>query len=153
MAVYLSDTFQASLSKLPVKEQKAVKTTVFDFQTEGVKPGDKFHRVEKSKDTNFWSMRVNSDIRIIVHKIDDQYLLCYADHHDDAYNWARQRKIENHPKTGSLQIVVIPEVEKPDVPKRKPHPMIYTTASSMLGVPPERLADQFNLGYIDEYGP
>jgi mRNA-degrading endonuclease RelE of RelBE toxin-antitoxin system len=146
MAVYLSDTFQASLSKLPVKEQKAVKTTVFDFQTEGVKPGDKFHRVEKSKDTNFWSMRVNDDVRLIVHKMSDNYLLCYADHHDAAYNWARNRKIENHPKTGSLQIVVIPEVEKPDVPKRKPKvdakfPLAHLTDEELLshGVPQEWL--------------
>ena len=28
-------------------------------------------------------------------------MLCYVDHHDNAYQWAERRKLETHPKTGA----------------------------------------------------
>ena len=68
-----------------------------------------FHRIDNSKDPNFWSVRVSRDIRIIVHKTGASLLLAYVGHHDDAYRWAERRRIETHPKTGALQIVEIRE--------------------------------------------
>src|SRR5262249_43711810 len=64
------------------------------------------------KDKNFWSVRVSSDIRIIVHKTTGSLLLCYVGHHDKAYDWAERRKLEAHPKTGAAQIVEIRETVK-----------------------------------------
>jgi plasmid maintenance system killer protein len=50
-------------------------------------PGMNFYKLDKARDKNFWSVRVNSDIRRIVHKTDASLLLCYVDHHDKAgYN-------------------------------------------------------------------
>ena len=74
-----------------------------------LRPGLQFHRIDKSKDPNFWSIRVNADIRIIVHKTASSFLLCYVDHHDEAYDWAERRRIEAHPKTGAIQIVEVRE--------------------------------------------
>ena len=36
-------------------------------------------------------------------------MLCYVDHHDDAYRWAERRKLETHPKTGAAQLVEVRE--------------------------------------------
>ena len=36
-------------------------------------------------------------------------MLCYVAHHDDAYAWARRRKLETHETTGAAQFVVIDE--------------------------------------------
>src|SRR5207253_7951048 len=58
---------------------------------------------------NFWSVRVNADIRLIVHRSSASLLLCYVDHHDKAYAWAERRKLEVHPKTGAAQFVEIRE--------------------------------------------
>src|SRR5208282_1118062 len=71
-----------------------------------------FHKLDKAKDKNFWSVRVSSDIRLIVHKTDQSLLLCYVDHHDKAYDWAERRKLETHPKTGAAQLVEIRETVK-----------------------------------------
>jgi superfamily I DNA/RNA helicase len=80
-------------------------------------PGLSFHRLDKSKDKNFWSVRVGSDIRLIVHKTAASLLLCYVDHHDKAYTWAERRKLETHPNTGAAQLVEIRErVEEIAVP-------------------------------------
>jgi len=85
MNFLLADTFQTGLAKLTNEEQKAVKVTVFDLQQDPSSSGFKFHRINKSKDQNFWSLRVNRDIRLVVHKTKASFLVAYVDHHDDAY--------------------------------------------------------------------
>jgi len=109
MEFRIADTFTDSLSRLTSDEQKATKTTAFDLQVNPTGAGHGFHKLEKSKDKNFWSVKVNSDIRLIVHKTQKSLLLCYVDHHDKAYDWAERRKLETHPKTGAAQLVEIRE--------------------------------------------
>src|SRR6202048_548596 len=108
----IADTFTDSLARLTGDEQKSVKTTAFDLQLNPTNPGMSFHKLDKARDKNFWSVRVNSDIRLIVHKCDTSLLLCYVDHHDKAYDWAERRKLETHPKTGAAQLVEIRETVK-----------------------------------------
>jgi mRNA-degrading endonuclease RelE of RelBE toxin-antitoxin system len=108
----IADTFTDSLARLTGDEQKAVKTTAFDLQVNPAKPGMSFHRLDRAKDKNFWSVRVSADIRLIVHRTSDSLLLCYVDHHDKAYAWAERRKLETHPKTGAAQLVEIRETVK-----------------------------------------
>ncbi len=106
----IADTFTRSLERLQGQEQKAVKITAMDLQFDPSSPGLKFHRVDRSKDSNFWSLRVNRDLRIIVHKTEADILLCYVGHHDEAYAWAERRRIERHPRTGAAQLVELREV-------------------------------------------
>ena len=109
MQFRIADTFTDSLAKLTGEEQKVVKTTAFDLQMNPANPGLSFHKLDKAKDNNFWSVRVSRDIRLIVHRNADSLLLCYVDHHDKAYQWAERRKLETHPKTGAAQLVEIRE--------------------------------------------
>ena len=128
----IADTFTDSLARLTGDEQKAVKMTAFDLQLNPMNPGMQFHQLEKSKDPNFWSVRVSRDIRMIVHRTATSLLLCYVDHHDKAYGWAERRKIERHPQTGAAQLVEVREsvreivvpryVEGPPVDDEAPHP-------------------------------
>jgi mRNA-degrading endonuclease RelE of RelBE toxin-antitoxin system len=149
----IADTFTDSLARLTGDEQKAVKTTAFDLQLNPVNPGMSFHKLDKAKDKNFWSVRAGSDIRLIVHKTPGSLLLCYVDHHDKAYDWAERRKLETHPKTGAAQLVEIRETVKevvvpvyvqaelPMPPKRK---LFAGTSEDVLlgyGVPAEWLND------------
>jgi plasmid maintenance system killer protein len=108
----IADTFTDSLAKMTLQEQKIIKTSAFDLQMNPASPGLQFHRLDHVKDPNFWSVRVNNDIRIIVHKTDANMLLCYVDHHDKAYAWAEKRKLEVHPKTGAAQIIELREKVK-----------------------------------------
>src|SRR6266571_6922573 len=109
MEFRISDTFTDSLARLNGDEQKAAKTTAFDLQLNPVNPGMSFHKLEKAKDKRFWSVRVGSGLRLIVHRTSDSLLLCYVDHHDKAYVWAERRKLETHPTTGAAQLVEIRE--------------------------------------------
>ncbi len=73
------------------------------------------------RDPDFWSLRVNRDIRLIVHKTADSLLICHVDHHDEAYRWAQRRRIETHPRTGAAQIVEVRElVEEISIPAPVP---------------------------------
>jgi len=121
----IADTFYDAIGKLTAQEQKAVKTTVFDFQMDPSLPGLSMHRVDRARDPNFWTARVNRDIRMVVHKREQDTLLAWVGHHDDAYRWAETRRIESHPKTGAIQIVearetvediVIPNYVQEDTP-------------------------------------
>jgi superfamily I DNA/RNA helicase/mRNA-degrading endonuclease RelE of RelBE toxin-antitoxin system len=112
MEFRIADTFTDSLARLTGEEQKAVKTTAFDLQINPANPGLSFHKLDKAKDKNFWSVRVSRDIRLIVHRSDASLLLCYVGHHDGAYDWAERRKSETHPKTGAAQLIEIRETVK-----------------------------------------
>jgi superfamily I DNA/RNA helicase/mRNA-degrading endonuclease RelE of RelBE toxin-antitoxin system len=114
----IADTFTDSLAKLNGEEQKQVKTTAFDLQLNPANPGMQFHKLDRARDPNFWSVRVSRDIRLIVHKTHSSLLLCYVGHHDKAYHWAERRKLETHPKTGAAQLVEVREmVREITVPK------------------------------------
>lgn len=127
MEFRIADTFTDSLARLTGDEQKAVKTTAFDLQLDPATPGMSFHKLDKAKDKNFWSVRVNRDIRLIVHRTEASLLLCYVDHHDKAYAWAERRKLETHPRTGAAQLVEIREtVREVVVP-------VYAQAELALG--------------------
>src|ERR1700731_3524552 len=112
MEFRIADTFTDSLARLMGDEQKAVKTTAFDLQLNPANPGMSFHKLDKAKDKNFWSVRVDRDIRLIVHRSESSLLLCYVGHHDKAYEWAERRRLETHPKTGAAQLVEIRETVK-----------------------------------------
>lgn len=112
MEFRIADTFTDSLARLTGEEQKAVKTAAFDLQLNPAHPGKSFHKIDKAKDKSFSSVRVGSDIRLIVHKSEKGLVLCYVGHHDKAYDWAVRRRLETHPKTGAAQIIEIRETVK-----------------------------------------
>ncbi len=106
----IADTFTASLGRLPNEQQRAAKTTAFDLQTDPSQPGLGVHKLSNTRDPNFWSARVNLDLRIIFHRAGEDVVLCFVGHHDDAYRWAERRKLEAHPTTGAAQLVELREV-------------------------------------------
>lgn len=158
MNFLIADTFTAAFSRLSGQDQKAVKGSVFDLQMDPSGNGLQLHRIDKSKDPNFWSARVNRDVRLIVHKTGDSMLVAYVDHHDDAYAWAERRRIEAHPRTGAVQIVevrervddvappgtfdfVTPEAAATPAPRPQLFASLADDALLSIGVPADWLAD------------
>lgn len=153
MEFRIADTFTNSLARLNGDEQKAAKTAAFDLQVNPANPGLQFHKLDAAKDKRFASVRVNRDIRIIVHRSVESFLLCYVGHHDDAYRWGERRKLETHPKTGAAQLVEIRErVEEITIPKYVEAPVAAPDKPRLfagrsedeilgLGVPPEWVGD------------
>lgn len=148
----IADTFTDSLSRLTGDEQKAVKTTAFDLQLNPANPSFNFHKLDKAKDKNFWSVRVGSDIRLIVHRTSGSLLLCYVDHHDKAYEWAERRRLETHPKTGAAQFVEIREkVQEIVVPKYVETPKVKVKRQKLFSQIPD--AELLGFGVPTEWLP
>jgi mRNA-degrading endonuclease RelE of RelBE toxin-antitoxin system len=153
MTFLIAATFTDALARLTGDEQKAVKTTAFDLQLNPANPGHQFHKLDQAKDKHFWSVRVGSDLRLIVHRTADSLLLCYVDHHDKAYAWAQRRKLATHPTTGAAQLVevreTVQEVTRPvyidaKKPVARQIPLFLKLLDADLlgyGVPPEWLDD------------
>lgn len=105
MRFLIAGSYTKSLASLTQDEQNLAKQSIFDFQVDSSVPSLNFHRVHKVKDKNFWSFRVNDDIRTIVYKRGEDIVICYIDHHDKAYRWASNNQVKIHPKTGAAQFV------------------------------------------------
>ena len=154
MTFRIADSFTEALDRLTADERDDAKVTAFDLQRDPASPGMQFHRLDKAKDPNFWSVRVNRDLRIIVHRTNESLLACYVGHHDDAYAWAERRKLERHPRTGAAQLVVIrerveevvkrvvvPVFEEQQTPQTRLFDGLANDALLSYGVPPEWLDD------------
>lgn len=108
MTLLYASTFTDALGRLSAAEQKQAKLTAFDLQLDPRGNGLQMHRIEKAP--GFWSVRVSSDIRIILYKEDNTTLLAYVDHHDAAYRWAERKRVVAHERTGAMQFVEVPVV-------------------------------------------
>ena len=155
MDVRIADTFTTSLARLTADEQKQTKTTAFDLQLDPTSPGIRMHRIERTRDKNFWSARISKELRLILHRTASSLLLCYVNHHDDAYRWAERRILERHPKTGAAQLVEVRETVReieipryveveqqvPPAPKKLLFEHLAEDELLSYGVPVEWLAD------------
>ena len=131
MQFRIADTFTSSLAQLPNEQQRAAKTTAFDLQINLAHPSLNLHKLTGTKGQNFWSARVNLDLRIILHRTGENVVLCYVARHDDAYQWAERRRLETHPTTGAAQLVELREiVQEVAIP-------VYVEAK--VQAPPKRL--------------
>ena len=148
MIFRIADTFTAALDRLIAQEKAAAKQAAFDLQVDPSAPGLQVHRVDRSRDANFWTARVTRDLRIVLHRRGGDTLLAWVGHHDAAYAWAERRRLEVHPTTGAAQLVEVRErVEEIVIPVALPAartPLFARTLEPTLllcGVPPDWLPD------------
>ena len=123
MSLILAQSFMKQLKRLPQKEQGVVSRTVLDLQMDPTAATLSLHKVDG--DAGWWSAYANGDLRIILaRRGEGEMVLCWTDHHDKAYLWARRHVLTAHPVTKSMQIVEIPEVvgtpARTESPSEKP---------------------------------
>lgn len=108
MSLIYASTFTDALTKLTQAEAGAAMQAAIRLAADPRGNGLQMHRIEKAD--GFWSVRVNRDLRIILHKQGDTTLLAYVGHHDDAYAWAERKRLVPHERTGAMQFVEVPVV-------------------------------------------
>lgn len=160
--VFLTNNLFDSLLSLPNKEIGRVVKTIQQIKKDPSNPGLKLHRVIESPDDNFWTVRVSNDARIVLHKKDDSILICHADKHDEAYDWAKRRSISGNTKDNSAKIVSQDDF---NIVKRKNPPFYKKSENYQVNYEDniektetvERLfkdkedKDFFNLGFTKEH--
>jgi hypothetical protein len=114
MDISLARSFEKSLAKLARGEQALVKQTVMDFMLAPNAGGHRLHGLNM-RERRFHSISPSMDLRIIVLKDGPRIAMMYVGHHDPAYQWTKDRRVETHPVTGSAQIVEFEEVIREEI--------------------------------------
>jgi mRNA-degrading endonuclease RelE of RelBE toxin-antitoxin system len=112
--VAIAKSFLDSFSKLPGTEQKRAREFIEKFQEDPKAPGLNYEHLNAVKDDKIRSVRVSQAYRaIVVHPPKgDVYLCVWVDKHDDAYDWARNKRFDVNPKSGVLQYYDTAAVEE-----------------------------------------
>jgi superfamily I DNA/RNA helicase len=122
--VALSQDFLLNLATLPAATQAKVLKWAIRFQSDPTSNGINYEKLNKARDPNLRSVRIDQDWRGIVFKPaqGDLYVLLHVAHHDDAYRWAENRKLTINPVTGAMQLVVLHETSEIQAPAAQAGP-------------------------------
>jgi len=115
--IAIASDFLSSFSNIPRTQQGKVLDFVNKFRTNPSQPGINYEKLQRAKDPNMRSVRIDQSYRGIVLKPEsgNVYVLLWVDHHDKAYKWAENKTYKIHPETGSLQVIEVEEtIEKRD---------------------------------------
>ena len=111
LRVAISNDFLPALTRLPRTIQKKAIRFIEKFQKEPRSPGLNYEKLANVRDDKVRSLRIDQTYRAIVicPPQGNVYLLVWVDHHDDAYQWVRNRRFEVNPHTGALQVYDVDE--------------------------------------------
>lgn len=112
--VAISADFLTAFAALPRQIQGKVTEFINKFRNNPDSPGINYEKLSVCKDKKICSVRIDDTYRGIVVRQPETgvYLLLWVDHHDEAYEWAKNKRCEVNPKTGAIQvydIVLTPE--------------------------------------------
>ncbi|MFH0946925.1 MAG: UvrD-helicase domain-containing protein, partial [Planctomycetota bacterium] len=158
--VAIARTFMESYSRLPRKVQKKVREFTEKFRLDPTSSGINFERIEGARDQKVRSVRIDQPYRaIVVHPPRGDVFLCvWVDHHQEAYDWARNKVFEVNPKSGVLQLYTVQEgsaqAETPAAPAKQVEKALFDAVDDeelvLAGVPAPLLASVRALKYEHE---
>ena len=104
--VAISADFLTAFAALPRQIQGKVTEFINKFRNNPQSPGINYEKINGGRDKKIWSVRIDDTYRGITVRQPETgvYLLLWVDHHDEAYDWARNKKCEINPKTGAIQV-------------------------------------------------
>jgi len=113
VSVILAATLPVAAAKLNPVDAKRVWDFIIKLQENPAQSSISMERITQARDRNFWSGRISLNLRVVIHQEGDTRTILYVGLHDEAYQWARTRRLERNAVTGSLQLVESPEVVEP----------------------------------------
>ncbi len=143
MKFYIYEKFMDSFIKLPKVAQKRTMDFMEKFRTNPKSAAINLEKIVSFKDQQLRSARIDQTYRAIVHvsKTDDVYHLLWADHHDDAYAWAKNKVFEWNNMTQSYQVFDLADdiiLSKANVEEKKSGLFASYTNEQLerIGLPP-----------------
>lgn len=109
--VAISSEFMNAFAAIPKKMQGKVLEFITKFRNNPMASSINYEKIVQFKDPTLRSVRIDQTYRGIVKKPDtgNVYMLLWVDHHDKAYDWAKNKKCTINPETGSLQVYDVDE--------------------------------------------
>ena len=118
--VAISSDFLTAFARLPRQVQGKVTEFVNKFRNDPMSPGIHYEKLNSGIDKKIFSVRIDDTYRGIVVRQQETgvYLLLWVDHHDEAYQWAANKRCEVNPQTGAIQVfdvqTVVEQVSAPE---------------------------------------
>lgn len=124
--VAISDDFLVAFSRLPKGIQKKAREFTEKFRNDPTSAAINYEPIHGMRDEKVRTVRIDQTYRaIVIHPpAGDVYLLVWVDHHDEAMDWAKRKRFDVNPATGSLQVYEVREV----APEPEPAPVTKKTA-------------------------
>lgn len=139
--VAISSDFLTAFSKLPRQIQGKVTEFINKFRNNPYSNGISYEKINNAYDNKIWSVRIDRTYRGIVARQEKTgvFILLWVDHHDDAYDWASQKRCIINPVTGNIQVFDMVEKEI-TLPKTSLFYKISDEDLIKLGVPEEQVS-------------
>lgn len=109
--VVWGEDFFDSLVKLPREVKLNAMMVCGNLMQGKLSNGMNFESLNNSLDRSFRSVRLDNTYRLILSEQPRSYIMLWADHHDRAYEWARNRRLNVNRISGALELQVIRTVE------------------------------------------
>lgn len=115
--VAISSDFMNAFAAIPKKMQGKVLEFITKFRANPTAASINYEKIVQFKDDSLRSVRIDQTYRGIVKKPDtgNVYMLLWVDHHDKAYDWAKNKKCTINPETGSLQVYDVDDAQISEV--------------------------------------
>lgn len=153
--VAISADFLTAFAALPKQIQGKVTEFINKFRNNPQSPGINYEKINGGMDKKIWSVRIDDTYRGITVRQPETgvYLLLWVDHHDEAYDWARNKKCEINPKTGAIQVfdIVTTPVVEPAAQDFVLFAELTDEALIELGVPEEQIPLVRSIGDAQEF--
>lgn len=142
--VAISSDFLTAFAALPRQIQGKVTEMINKLRNNPDLPGLNYEKIHDAVDEKICSIRIDDAYRgiIVRQKESGVYILLWVDHHDKAYEWARRKRCQINPTTGSVQVFDVDVTEPIDQPSPE-KPGLFANVSDeqllALGVPGDQV--------------
>ncbi len=115
--VAISSEFMEAFAAVPRKMQGKVLDFITKFRENPMSPAINYEKIAQFRDKSLRSVRIDKTYRGIVKKPQKGkvYMLLWVDHHDRAYEWAKNKRCKINPETGGLQVYEVDEAQVENV--------------------------------------
>lgn len=151
--IVLGDKYNDSVSKLPQAVRKKADAIRDNLMKGKITQGMNFESLNSPLDRTFRSIRLDDTYRLILSERPESYILLWVGHHDDAYNWAKNRRLNVNRDSLELQEIktvevvheipvyqtsMTPVIPSPQLLTRSPPPIEKEPVSLKKGAPPKK---------------
>lgn len=145
MKLFLGDKCWDKLFELPKNVQLRVRDFQKKFKENPKSAAINLEKIQDFKDSSLRTARIDDTYRAIIGVAsDDIYCILWIDHHDEAMDWARNKRFDWNSYTNSFQVTTVAIV---DTKEAAPTPEIPTAFSKYsddqllrIGVPTHQLS-------------
>lgn len=144
MKLFLGDKCWDKLFELPKNVQLRVRDFQRKFKENPYSPAINLEKIASFKDNNLRTARIDDTYRAVIGvAMDDTFCLLWIDHHDEAMDWAKNKRFEWNTYTNSFQVtsITIEEQTILSAPKQESTPFSVYSDEQLLriGVPEHQL--------------